>query len=102
MNIHLVEHMNNFIKIHDTVWESGWWDLDEIHAQRIIGGEIYFHRTRQEPSFYGGTVLDYRIEKDGQHRGKIVFKLQYKHACRNVRTDKTGWHKEIKIIKTEE
>jgi len=102
MNIHVVEHTNNFVKLHDSVWESGWWNLDESSAQKLIGGEIYFHKTRMEPSFYGGTLLGYRVEEEGQHQGRIVFKLQYRHACRNVKTGKSGWQKEIKIIRTEQ
>ncbi len=98
MNIHIVEHVNNFVKLHDNVWESGWWQLDESKAQKLVGGEIYFHKKRQEPSFYGGTVLGYRVEQEGQYQGRIIFKLQYRHTCRNVRTDKSGWSKEMKII----
>jgi hypothetical protein len=102
MNIHIVEHVNNFVKIDDNVWESGWWNVDEKNAEKLVGCEIYFHKKREEPSFYGGTVLGYRIEEDGPYVGKVVFKLQYKHACRNVRTDKSGWNKEVKIIGLEQ
>jgi hypothetical protein len=98
MNIHLIEQLNNFIKLHDNVWESGWWQLEESKAQELIGGEIYFHKKQLEPSFYGGTILGYRIEQEEQYQGKIVFKLQYKQSCRNVRTDKHGWSKKMKII----
>ena len=98
MNIHLVELKNNFVKLNDNVWESGWWQLDESKAQKLIGGEIYFHKNRQEPSFYGGTILGYRVDQEEQHRGRIIFKLQYRQTCRNIRTDKLGWSKEMKII----
>jgi len=102
MNLHIVDKMNNFVKINDIVWESGWWELDERCAKELVGGEIFFHKTRQEPSFYGGTVLGYRIVADGPYRGKIIFTLRYNHACRNVRTDKSGWQKKFKIIGTEQ
>jgi hypothetical protein len=102
MNIHIVEHKNNFVKLHDNVWESGWWQLDESKAQKLIGGEIYFHKKRLEPSFYGGTVLGYRVDQEGQYRGRIIFKLQYRQTCRNIRTDKVGWSKEMKIIGLEQ
>jgi hypothetical protein len=98
MNIHLIEQLNNFVKLQDNSWESGWWQLEESKAQKLIGGEIYFHKKQQEPSFYGGTIMGYRIEQDGQYQGKIVFKLQHKQSCRNVRTDKNGWSKKMKII----
>ncbi|NPU83005.1 MAG: hypothetical protein HPY65_00845 [Syntrophaceae bacterium] len=98
MDIHIIEQMNNFVKIDENVWESGWWNLDENNAKELVGGDIYFHKTRDEPSFYGGTVLGYRIQEEGEYVGRIIFKLQYKKNCRNVRTDRTGWNKKIKII----
>jgi hypothetical protein len=101
MNIHLVEPSHNFKSLHDDTWESGWWKLNESKAQQLVGGEIYFHKKRQEPSFFGGTVLGYRVEQDGQHQGSIVFKLQHSQSCRNVRTDKSGWSKDMKIISPE-
>jgi hypothetical protein len=98
MNIHIVEQFNNFKLLQDDTWESGWWALNETNAQKLVGGEIYFHKKRQEPSFYGGTILGYRVEQDGQYQGRIIFRLQYSQSCRNVRTDKSGWSKEMKII----
>jgi len=101
MNIHLVEPLNHFVKLQDNVWESGWWKMDEDKAKKLVGGEIYFHKKRLEPSFYGGTILGYRVNQDGEYQGKIIFKLQHRPSCRNVRTDKSGWHKDVKIIERE-
>ncbi len=98
MDIHLVEHVNNFVKLQDNLWESGWWKLDEQKAEKLVGGQIYFHKTRQEPSFYGGNILGYRVEEVGQHQGRIIFKLQHSKTCRNVCTDKSGWSDNMKII----
>ena len=101
MNIHIIEPVNRFVKLDDNVWESGAWKLTEDRAQKLVGGEIYFHRNRTEPSFYGWTVLGYRVEQEGQDTRRIVFKLQYKKECRNVRTDPSGWSNKIKIIEPE-
>ncbi len=101
MNIHLVENMNNFKRLQDKTWESGWWLLDESVAKKLVGGEIYFHKKQQEPSFYGGTIIGYRIEQDGEFQGRIVFNLRHCVTCRNVRTDKHGWSKDMKIIKND-
>ncbi|MDY0187513.1 MAG: hypothetical protein RBR16_06285 [Syntrophus sp. (in: bacteria)] len=98
MNIHILEPLNRFVKLQDNEWESGWWCLDEDKAKGLIGGEIYFHKKLQEPSFFGGIITGYRVEQDGQHQGDIVFTLQYHSECRNVRTGKYGWSKKIKII----
>jgi hypothetical protein len=98
MNVHMIEQLNNFVKLPDNVWESGWWSLDEIKAKELVGGEIYFHKKQLEPSFFGGTITGYRIEQEEQNQGRIVFTLQYNAACRNVKTDKQGWSKKMKII----
>jgi hypothetical protein len=98
MNIHLIENLNNFVKLQDNIWESGWWNIDEDKAKKLVGGEIYFHKKQQEPSFYGGTITGYRIEQDGQYQGRIIFTLRHSKACRNVKTDKHGWSKKMKII----
>jgi hypothetical protein len=98
MNIHLVEPLNNFVKLQDNLWESGSWELNENQAKDLVGGEIYFHKKRGEPSFYGGTIVGYRVHQDGEYQGKVVFQLQYRLSCRNVSTDKSGWTKNVKII----
>ena len=101
MNIHLVEPLNHLVKLQDDIWESGWWRLDEDKAKKLVGGEIYFHKKRQESSFYGGNILGYRVKEDGEYQGKIIFKLQFSQSCRNVRTDKSGWNKDVKIVELE-
>ncbi len=102
MNIHLVEPLNHFVKLQDNVWESGSWQLDEGQAKKLVGGEIYFHKKRQEPSFYGGTILGYRVHQEGEYQGRIVFKLQYDLSCRNVSTGRSGWNKVVKITEAEQ
>ena len=101
MNIHLVEPLNHLVKLQDDIWESGWWRLDEDKAKKLVGGEIYFHKKRQEASFYGGTILGYRVNQDGEYQGKIIFKFQHSQSCRNVRTDRSGWNKNVKVMELE-
>ncbi len=98
MEIHVLEPLNNFVKLQDEEWESGWWSMDENKAKELVGGEIYFHKKLLEPSFFGGRITGYRIEQDGHHQGSIVFTLQYNEECRDVKTDKYGWSKKMKII----
>jgi hypothetical protein len=97
MDIHLIEPLNNFVKLQNKEWESGWWNLEESKAKELVGGEIYFHKKQREPSFFGGIITGYRIEQAEQYQGSIVFALQYNSACRNVKTDKQGWSKKMKI-----
>ncbi len=98
MNIHMVEPLNNFVKLPDNNWESGWWTIAEAKARELVGGEIYFHKKQGEPSFFGGTITGYRLEPDVQFQGKVAFTLNYNPACRNVATNKNGWSKRMKII----
>src|SRR5512136_1524454 len=98
MDIHILEPLNNFVKLQDEEWESGWWSMDEDKVKELVGGEIYFHKKRLEPSFFGGIITGYRIEQDVPHQGSIVFTLQYNAKCRNVKTDTHGWSKKMKII----
>ncbi len=101
MNIHLLENMSNFVKLDDNDWESGWWNLDEGVVKKLVGGEIYFHKTRSTPSYYGGIITGYRIEQEGQYQGMIVFTLKHNLSCRNVKTGIRGWSRKIKIIDNE-
>jgi hypothetical protein len=101
MTIHIVEPVNNFVKLEDEEWESGWWSMDENNARELIGCKIYFHKKQQEPSFFGGIITGYRIEQDAQHPGCVAFTFQYDAGCRNVKTDKHGWTKKMKIISQE-
>ncbi|MBA4395764.1 MAG: hypothetical protein C0394_00015 [Syntrophus sp. (in: bacteria)] len=98
MKVHVIEKTNNFKKLRDNIWESGGWKLNESKAKELIGGKIYFHKERQEASFYGGTVKGFRVEQDGANQGRIAFEFQYHQECRNIRTDRTGWSMKMKII----
>jgi len=98
MNIHIVGVKHPFVKLNNNEWESGSLPLEESKAQQLVGGDIFFHKTRTEPSYYGGRILDYRVDEEEENRGRIIFKLKYLKECRNVKTEKTGWSKAIKII----
>ena len=98
MKIHVLKPVNNFVKLQDNIWECGWWKLDENKVQQLIGSEIYFHKKRSEPSFYGGKIRGYRITQEAAHQGQIIFEFEFLPACRNIKTDGTGWSMEMKIV----
>jgi len=98
MDIHLVEKLNNFVRLKENLWESGWWVLQESAAAKLVGGKIYFHKEQQERSFYGGNITGYRVVREGKHEGLVVFEFKHDKDCRNVKTDKSGWTKKMKII----
>ncbi|MEN6466629.1 MAG: hypothetical protein ABFD62_15750 [Syntrophaceae bacterium] len=98
MEIHLVENLNNFVRLKENLWESGWWVLQETEAAKLVGGKIYFHKEQQQRSFYGGNITGYRVVQDGEHKGLVVFEFKHNKDCRDVKTDKGGWVKKMKII----
>lgn len=98
MEIHLIENSNNFVRLKENLWESGWWALNESEAARLVGGRIYFHKVQQERSFYGGDITGYRVVQDGEHDGLIVFEFKHNRDCRDVKTDKAGWIKKMKMV----
>lgn len=50
---------------------SGYWRLDDDDADALVGGRLYLHETKSQPSAFGGEVLSY--SRDGE-RVKIRFK----------------------------
>jgi hypothetical protein len=98
MQIHLIEKADNFIKLREKIWECGSWKLDEDKAKKLVGGHIYFHKKRTEPSFYGGSILGYRVKPDEPNLGNIIFEFEYSSSCRGIKTDKLGWSIEKKIV----
>jgi len=73
---------------------SGNWTLAQGTARSLIGGQIYFHEHRREPSFYGGHILDTQTTADA----KIVFKFKFSDDCRGVRAGQDGWSQEMKLV----
>jgi len=103
MKIHLIETDSmNFNLVQNDMWESGWWTLNKDQAELLIGSEIFFHKTRTEPSFYGGIIRGFRVEPEGEKEGQIVFEFQYNKICRDIRTDRNGWARKMKIVREAE
>lgn len=97
--VHLVERKDNVRKTDKTKneWESGFWLLPEETAKKLVGGTLYLHRGKQQPSHFGGRILSYRIKESGPHAGSVVFMLEAAIDCKDVKTDRKGWAKDRKI-----
>ena len=98
MPIHVLEKQTNFVKLGNNIWECGWWKLKEEQVQNLIGSEIYFHKKKLEPSFYGGTIRSYRFAQEGDYEGQVIFEFEFQQKCRNIKTTSTGWSREAKIV----
>lgn len=98
--IHLIEK-RGLIRLLDLAadeYESGFWALGAEKAQSLVGGDVYFHSARANPSFFGGRVLGFRIQADGEFAGRVVLRLRSEMDHQGVRTGSTGWSVEKKIV----
>ena len=98
--IHLIERTDNVRKIErsGSEWESGNWPISEEAAKKLVGGSLYLHRGKQQPSHFGGQILSYRVEESGPNAGLVVFTLKARMDCKDVKTDRKGWSKDTKIV----
>jgi hypothetical protein len=98
--IHLLERSGNVRKIDKSKneWESGYWDMTEDAARKLIGGVLYLHRAKLHGSHFGGSILGYRIADSGPEAGRVVFKVRADADCKGVKTDAKGWSKDYKIF----
>ena len=76
--IHLIERTDNVRKVDKdkNEWESGFWPVSEEVAKTLIGGALYLHRGKQQPSHFGGEILSYRVEQSGPEAPCVVFTLR--------------------------
>ena len=98
--IHLIERNDRINRVDGHVWESGYWTLLEPKAKELLGGSILFHKKRNEPSFFGGIILNYHIQDKGEWKGRVVFTFEYRVDHRFVLAGR-GWFKDMKIVMKE-
>ena len=79
----------------DNSYWSGAWYFKLESAKSLIGGHIYFHNRKSEPSYFGGQVMNARqILYEGKNR--VEFKFKKLESCKGVawegdNTQRT-WH----------
>lgn len=44
-------------------YTSGSWVISEEEAKALVGGRLYLHESKSEPSYFGGVVLDWHKTK---------------------------------------
>jgi len=65
LNVHAVKH---------PVYDSGTWDVSPQDAASLVGGMIYLHQAKAQPSYVGGRIESYReIHTDLAHSRRIIF-----------------------------
>ncbi|WP_185230432.1 hypothetical protein [Teredinibacter franksiae] len=80
-------------------WKSGFWAISHEVADQLIGGDIFLHKTQNKPSFFGGKITGYSLQDEGQWKGRIIFEFTATKEHKNVKTSKSGWSMEKKIVK---
>jgi hypothetical protein len=77
---HFIGKLGENLRIIDKVkrrYTSGVWDISADDAARLVGGSIYLHKTKAEPSFFGGRVLSFRqVETDYAHSTRVEFEVE--------------------------
>jgi len=88
---HFIENDRRFKKIPNThdEWESGFWKITESTAQALMNGDLYFHEKQTQPSYFGGTILGYRLQPDGEYAGRMIFRFRASNINKMVRTSHT-------------
>jgi hypothetical protein len=96
--IHFIERDDRFVPLGNSVYESGFWNVAEDTAASLNGGMIYFHERQDAPSFYGGRIIDYRVQQEGEYAGRIIFIFTYMAECRGFMAGRNGWGQEKKLV----
>lgn len=81
----------------DALYDSGFWDIPEDDARKLVGGSIHLHEAKSKVSYFGGTVLKYRVELyPAEHAKRVVFTLRSTKEGRGVRwsgrTEARAWY----------
>ena len=80
------------------IYYSGYWVIAEAKANKLIGGNIFFHKRKTEPSFCGGVIKCAVKVDDGMYRGRTIFIFKLDPACKGITTLPTGWGQEKKYV----
>jgi hypothetical protein len=90
---HFIENFGNVWQCpNSTEFESGyWWRFGRKNADALIGGHIYLHASQSSPSHQGGVVVGYRIQKDGEFKGRYIFRFKPSAQHRGVVAEPGPW-----------
>lgn len=99
--IHLVERVGlmRMVDRASREYESGFWVFGQQTAEELIGGDIYFHKKRAEPSFFGGQILSFRVQPDGKYADRIIFRFRPLQSHKGIAAGTEGWGQEKKIVR---
>ena len=98
--LHVIEKLTLTEQIDkvEQIWSTGYWKLSEERARALIDGDLYLHRKKASPSFFGGIITGFRVEEAGDYAGRIIFTFKADLAHKNVTASPEGWKLEMKFI----
>ena len=99
-SIHLIENLNNLHQVPESQdeWESGFWAVIPQTATRLLGGDLFLHARQLHPSHFGGVIVSFSVQPDGEYQGRVIFRFRSTLAHKGVKTSRKGWGNEKKII----
>lgn len=76
------------------VYESEAWLLTPEDISALVDGEVFFHETKSQPSYFGGSILDIRPVEGGAPESeaarRCIISLRSTPAGRNVKWNPGG------------
>lgn len=99
--LHLVEkgiYRENLSPIEGTLgeWYTGNWRISDATARSLIGKKIYLHPGQLEESHMGGEII--LFQQSSTNPKKKVIRFRELAECVGVRTARSGWGNEKKIV----
>lgn len=69
----------------DHQYSSEAWDIPIEDVEKLVGGNVYFHTTKNDKSYFGGVVTRYEIMKiDAAHSKRIKIYLTATKEAKGV------------------
>jgi len=103
--IHFIEreNVNNLTLVckERDEWESGFWRVARQKAFELIDCQLFLHRSRKEPAFFGGIIIGfYCFDTQGTEKTKerIVFRVKQVSELKGTITSQDGWGQEQKTV----
>jgi hypothetical protein len=68
-------------------FSSGFWDIPAEDAEALVGGWLYLHPSKAEPSYFGGPISGFEqvLRDDAKRQKRIAFKFHPNASGRGQR-----------------
>ena len=80
----------------DGICETGAWFVSEARAATMVGADLHLHRSKKEPSFKAGRIIDFERRnyldlRDGKSKQRTYFRFREVPGMKGRTTDPEGW-----------